>query len=107
MEHIAEGTLFKRIELHGHVFDILYGYYADFERDSEFNEPIPIYPDFVESPRYTAEGRPFVTQMQDQCKNGRRKYPHEGEVYCVDCPYFIHGDELIGICGNNDNKINV
>lgn len=106
LEHIKEGALFKRIELHGRVFHIYYGYYADFERESEFNEPIPIYPDFRQSPVYTDDGRPFVTRMQDQCKNGRRKHSQEGEAFCIDCPYFIHGDELIGICGHADNQLN-
>lgn len=95
MERVKEGTLFKTISLFGKSFEIRYGYYADYERDNEDNEPIPIYPDFLQAPVYTDDGYPFVTQMQDLCEHGESD---QKEAYCIDCPYYVHGDELIGTC---------
>ena len=43
---INEGRLFKRIELLGKVFEIYYGYYEEKDRKGQYNESIPIYPDF-------------------------------------------------------------
>lgn len=101
MERVVEGTLFKNISLFGKNFEIRYGYYADYERDDEENDPIPIYPDFLQSPAFTDDGYPFVTQMQDLCPHGESDQPN---ACCADCPYFQHGDELIGICRCEKNR---
>lgn len=95
MQKIRDGDLYKRISLNGKEFEIKYGYYEDFERESRFFEPVPIYPDFEKHPVYTREGEPFVTQMQSLCPYGDSKF-HDG--CCVDCSYFKEGDDLIGIC---------
>ena len=96
MKKPIEGELFKRLTLHGKTFELRYGYYEEFERESEFGEPIPIYPDFIKSPMYTDEGYPFVTQMQEACEwSENRKMP---DACCADCTYFRHEDELIGLC---------
>ena len=64
-----EGDLFKVINLHGHTFQLYYGYYENCDRDNPAVDPMPIYPDFVAEPRFTSEGFAFVTKMQDPCKH--------------------------------------
>ena len=53
-----EGDLYKEVTVADKTFKLLYGYYENFERESPFNEPMPIYPDFIKEPHYTAEGIP-------------------------------------------------
>ncbi len=96
-----EGDLFKTVSLEGRTFVIRYGFYADFERENPENDPIPIYPDFRTHPVYTADGYPFVTQMQDLCPHGESL---QKEAYCVDCPHFRPGEELIGVCRHEANR---
>lgn len=95
MKKPIEGDLFKIISLHGRTFEIRYGYYEDYERKSEFSEPIPIYPDFLKNPVYTEDGYPFVTHMQSLCEHGNSYYI---EGCCSDCSHFEDGDDFIGIC---------
>ena len=99
MSKIRDGDIFKVIEVFGKQFEIKYGYYEDYERHR--GEPVPIYPDFERNAEYTDEGRPFVTQMQDLCELGSSKFE---EGCCVDCKYYKHGDDLIGICTNDSKK---
>ncbi len=94
-----EGDIFKVILLGGKKFEIRYGYYEDYERET--GEPIPIYPDFIKDPCMTEDGRPFVTQMQELCEYGTSDFT---DGFCVDCKYFTEGDELIGICNCNETK---
>ncbi len=92
---IKEGELYKLVTVFGRTFELRYGYYEDYERESRYNEPIPIYPDFVKNPEYTADGYPFVTEMQPAC----RHYDSESdEDICFRCRHFIKGVELFGIC---------
>ena len=96
---IKEGSIYKVLTAFGKKFEIRYGYYEEFERLT--GEPIPIYPDFREYPLYTEEGFPFVTQMQDACGHCRLR---SKDSCCGNCRDFAHGDELIGICTNANNK---
>ena len=98
---LKEGDLYKIINLFGKTFELRYGYYTESERNSKFNEVIPIYPNFVKDPQYTNEGHPFVTQMQDICDF----YVGEpnGED-CFSCKHYRHGDDLLGICVCAFNK---
>ena len=66
---VKEGDLYKIITVFGKTFELRYGYYAENERQSKFNEVTPIYPDFRKDPLHTMEGYPFVTQMQDVCEH--------------------------------------
>ena len=97
-----EGDLYKIITSFGKTFELKYGYYSEAERHSRFNEVVPIYPNFLECPLHTSEGHPFVTQMQDICphyignKNGEE---------CCNCVHYLHGDELLGICTCEKNKL--
>jgi len=97
-----EGMLYKVVDLHGHRFPLYYGYYEEWERENPAEEPMPIYPDFLKQPRYTAEGFPFVTKMQDPCKYYRGR---EGDFNdCGECSHYLHGDELLGICVCPENR---
>ena len=103
MKKPIEGELFKKLTLHGKTFELRYGYYEEFERESEFGEPIPIYPDFTKTPMYTSDGYPFATQMQNLCEYGESNI--KLDACCVDCRHFIHGDELIGLCKCEERRI--
>lgn len=94
-ERIKEGDLYKMVRVFGVDFELRYGYYDDTERESRYNDPIPIYPDFKRAPRYSEEGYPFVTAMQDACEDFRGRDPESG---CYGCSHFRHGEELLGIC---------
>lgn len=91
----VEGELYKEVTVGGRPFRLVYGYYEDFERESPFNEPIPIYPDLLNNPVYTAQGIPIVTAMQDicSCYNGKS----DGDS-CSECIYFQKDAELFGLC---------
>ena len=96
-----EGTLYNRITVFGETFSIYYGYYDEKDRQGKYQEPMPIFPDFVKSPRYTAEGFPFVTHMQEVCEHYTGNIENDS---CHGCKYFLHGEDLIGICKCNKNK---
>lgn len=98
-----EGELYKVLTLHGHTFELRYGYYEDFERENPAIDPMPIYPDFRKEPRHTCEGFPFVTKMQDACKHYSGK--PERFADCAECQYYMHGDELLGICTCPKNRL--
>lgn len=98
-----EGELYKEIKLHGQTFPLYYGYYAKCERENPAIDPMPIYPNFLEEPRYTDEGFAFVTKMQDSCRHYVGKLGKFNE--CAECEYYLHGDELLGICTCSKNKI--
>ncbi len=99
----SEGDIYKILNLHGHIFEIRYGYYEDYERNNPFIEPIPIYPNFLDAPKYTEEGFPFVTKMQDACEHYQGEYEQEAD--CAECKYYSHCDELIGVCKCINNKL--
>ena len=95
MKNIKEGELYKIINIDGIEFIIKYGYYDEKERYSKYNEPIPIYPDFIKKPQYNKDGNPFVTHMQDRCKH----YKGDDNLdSCYNCSYFIIKEDLIGVC---------
>jgi hypothetical protein len=104
MNQVKDGELYKRIELHGKVFDIYYGYYEEFERESQFAEPIPIYPDFECNPEYTDDGYPFVTHMQALCEYGDSRFV---EGCCFDCRHFSNESDLIGVCRCAQRRIDI
>jgi len=91
-----EGELYKTVELHGKRFSLYYGYYEDCDRQNPLCAPIPIYPDLLREPQYTAEGERIVTMMQDGCEHydgGRGR-----DNSCGDCKHFERCEELFGIC---------
>lgn len=97
-----EGDLYKILHIHGQRFELAYGYYEACERENPAIDPMPIYPDFIKNPRFTNEGYPFVTKMQDTCAHydGKRSCFSE----CAECYYYSHGDDLLGVCVCPKNK---
>ena len=97
-----EGDLYKEVTISDKTFRLLYGYYESFERESPFNDPIPIYPDFIKEPHYTAEGIPIATAMQNVCEfyNGK----NDEDSSCSDCVFFQKYEELFGLCNCSRNK---
>lgn len=91
-----EGDLYKEVNIFGKTFRLLYGYYESFERDSPFNDPIPIYPDLIKNPHFTADGIPIVTAMQNICEF--YPGPDDEDSCCSHCPHFQKGEDLFGLC---------
>lgn len=97
-----EGDLYKEVTIAGKTFRLLYGYYESFERESPFNDPIPVYPDFTKEPHYTAEGLPLVTAMQNVCRFYSGK--NDEDSTCSNCSFFQKHEELFGLCNSPGNK---
>lgn len=97
-----EGDLYKEVTVGGNTFKIFYGYYEEFERECPFNEPMPIYPDFIKEPHYTNEGVPIATAMQNVCEYYSGK--NDEDSSCSDCGFFQSCQELIGLCHCPQNK---
>lgn len=99
MQKQRDGDLYKVIFINGRVFEIRYGYYEEFERDS--SDPVPIYPDLRSNPIYDSDGRRIVTAMQDICDHFEGDC---GELGCYGCRHYRSVDDLIGICLSEKNK---
>lgn len=97
-----EGELYKEVVVSGKTFRLLYGYYESFDRESIFNEPIPIYPDFLKEPHYADDGIPIVTAMQNICDYYKGK--NDEDSSCSDCDFFQRAEELFGLCYCPFNK---
>lgn len=100
MDTKKDGDLYKQVDAFGKSFEIRYGYYEEFEKDS--GEPIPIYPNFLKHPVYTDDGYPFVTAIQDACE-----YAETDDIgfgLCSECRFFDEGDDFIGICLSPENR---
>lgn len=92
-----EGDVYKIIRIGDHVFELRFGYYADFER--ECGEPVVVYPDLIRERRYTSEGNRIVTAVQDSCKYYEVPTHKESDDCCGDCTHFsTQCDDDIGIC---------
>ena len=101
LKKIYEGDLYKVIKIQDLEFEIKYGYYDEKDRYSKYNEPIPIFPDFINEPVYTKEGYPLITKMQDRCKFF---IGENGVDECYGCKYFKETEDFIGICKCALNK---
>ncbi len=97
-----EGDLFKIIQSHGKSFEIRYGFYEDCDRHSHYAEPMEIYPDFIREPQHTDEGIPFITAIQNPCKNFSGKMDENST--CEECLFYESCEELLGICTCPENK---
>lgn len=97
-----EGSLFKIIQLYGKTFELVYGFYEERDRHTHYAEPVAIYPNFMDQPQYTDEGIPFVTAMQTPCENFDGKKGDDSG--CEDCSFYLHCEELIGVCTCSRNK---
>lgn len=90
-----EGQIYKSLTVGGHDFELKYGYYESHER--ELCPPVVIFPDLHRTPRYSPEGYPLVTQIQDPCRHYKEQ-SQAGEHWCGDCFYFTGEHREIGIC---------
>ncbi|MBE6697948.1 MAG: hypothetical protein E7581_05440 [Ruminococcaceae bacterium] len=95
MNKAREGDLYGIVNVYGKIFEIRYGYYEDYERNSKYNDPVPVYPDLYKSPEYSNEGYPIVTQMQVVCEHYSGNLT---EGRCGLCPHFQKGERLFGLC---------
>ncbi len=103
-DRVCEGDLYEIVEAYGHRFEILYGYYEDFERDRI--EPIPIYPLFYETPMYSKDGFQLATKMQEPCEYYTLRNPSTDNDRCADCKHFqSENNAIIGICKCDSRKI--
>lgn len=91
-----EGDLYKVITAHGKTFELYYGYYEEIDRHSKYNEPIEIYPDFIQNPTYTDQGFAFVTAMQKTCEHFKGEADEDNT--CYQCSHYEKCEELLGIC---------
>ena len=98
---IREGDIYQILTICDKSFEIRYGYYEENDRISKYNDPIPIYPDFIKEPLYNKKGQPFVTEMQDTCQYFKGKMIVD---ICCGCKYYKKGDDLIGICTYVKNR---
>ncbi len=102
-----EGDIYKVFIFDKHTFELKFGYYADFERES--GEPVVIYPDLIKSRYYTNEGNRIVTAIQDPCEH--YSVPEEKESYesCNDCIYYSDPENEMGICKciHNKKRLNI
>lgn len=91
----------RTFRLDGDICEVTYYY------DSSLNRYFGDYPDFSEQPRYTVNGRPWMTAMQDGCMHGEeRSGEKNGSPDCGSCRYFLseQSGDLIGICINEKNR---
>ena len=95
MHKNKEGDLYGKITVYGKTFEIYYGYYEEFERNSIYNDPVPIYPDLKKNPEYTDDGLLIVTEMQAACEYYKG---NEQEDSCGRCAYFKNSENLFGCC---------
>ena len=98
-----EGDLYKVFTAYGKTFEIRYGYYEEIDRHSKYNDPIEIYPNFIDNPVYTDDGIPFTTAMQDPCKYFKGQKDEDST--CYHCSYYEKCEELLGICICPKNKM--
>ena len=94
--------IIRRYCLDGDTCEVLFFYDTQCER--HFGE----YPDFEETPRYTENGWPWVTAMQDGCPHGINRYSQEERCLdCGSCQFFRQEQQsdLVGICSNEKQRL--
>ena len=91
-----EGDLYKAVNVQGILFELKYGYYEECDRQNPLVDPMPIYPNFINEPQYTASGVPIITMMQDACERYEGK--KTTDLDCGMCKYFQRAEELFGVC---------
>ncbi len=101
-KNIREGDLYDTIIVDGRVFEIKYGFYEEFERNS--GDPFPIFPDLNKNAEYTKDGYRIITQMQEPCEDFEIKSEDFSERVCGGCIYFGDNNKLIDICKNGRQK---
>ena len=97
-----EGDIYRVYTVDGHTFEIKYGYYSENERGRV--EPLPVFPDLVDSPVYTASGMPVTTRLQSPCRHYQSCDPERPDEWCDDCIHYesVHGE--FGLCRSSQRK---
>ncbi|MBQ8184988.1 MAG: hypothetical protein IJ036_04290 [Lachnospiraceae bacterium] len=98
-----EGDIYKTVTVGQYTFELCYGYYEEFERDS--GEPVVIYPDLREQKIYTQNGQPIVTAIQDPCVHYEVPQQKSRDECCNDCVHFEDPEDEIGICKCPHNQV--
>jgi len=94
-----EGDLYKKLDVEGFTFELVYGYYDEHERPH--SPPVVIFPDLETDELYTKDGYRLVTEVQDSCEYFSPAIEDE-EGWCGDCMYYSGDHKEIGICRNED-----
>lgn len=97
-----EGELYKKLTVGGHCFELKYGFYADFERES--GEPVVIYPDLITCKLYAQDGNMLVTAIQEPCRYYKVYEEQMRNEWCCDCEYYMYSGDDIGICSCPENN---
>lgn len=73
-----------------------------FRYDPTFDVYLGSYPDFVGEPRYTPNGRPWKSVVQDECPYADPEYKD-----CGTCPHLKKekSDDLIGVCFHDAHRL--
>ena len=73
--------------------------------DELSGKDLELYPDFLENPVYTPEGRPILFTGEDACEQGET--PEGGT--CIDCGscrfYRQEPDTLLGVCHHEAKRL--
>ena len=89
----------KKYDVEGTTLTIPLRYDADSGRYME------VYPDFIENPIYTPEGRPIMLTLEDACAFGEKKGANEALSDCGSCRFYRQlPNTLIGVCGHEKKR---
>ena len=101
MSSAKEGELYAVVNAFGKTFEICYGYYEEYEKNSRYNDPVPIYPDLKKNPEYDNDGYALVTEMQIACEQYCGTTENDN---CGSCQSFEKGAMLFGLCRNEERR---
>lgn len=93
----SEGDLYRRIEIEGVTLDVYYGYYHPASERGVL-DPMPVFPNFAETPVYTEAGYPLVGADQPVCQHFSPKPRISDEGWCNDCAHLELYDTCLGVC---------
>lgn len=100
-----EGELYKSVTTFGKTIELRYGFYEERDRENPLCQPVPIYPDFTQTPLYTDGGEPFATMVQDACEHYRGENGKTPDTTCEECDYFRRGQDWFGVCACPKNQM--
>lgn len=88
-----EKTKIRTYELDGDSLEVTYRY------DEDVGMYLGDYPDFAEEPRYTPDGKPWVTVFKEGCPYADKEFND-----CGSCSFLEREQpgDLIGICNHKD-----
>ncbi|MBR3784947.1 MAG: hypothetical protein IKJ77_00860 [Firmicutes bacterium] len=96
-----ERTIIRAFHVDGDVCEVTFVY------DEDFGKYFGDYPDFEETPKWTPEGKPWVTAMEGGCEHGTsRVHANKTCFDCGSCIYFRRENtgDLIGVCDYEGNR---